>query len=204
MRTFKSAETNTEILPLIRDRWSPRAFSSKQVTRELLQKLLEAAKWAASSFNEQPWRFIVATREDQQGFAKALSCLASGNQEWARHAPVLILTVVKDSFSKNDKPNRCAEHDLGLAMGNLSIQATAEGLVVHQMAGIESDRIRETYGVPNGYHPVTAVAIGYEGDPETLPDGWMKESELAKRSRKPLAEIVFGDTWGQPCFRTKS
>jgi nitroreductase len=201
MKTFKSAETQTEILPSIRDRWSPRAFSSKQVTRELLHKLLEAASWAASSFNEQPWRFFVATRQDNEAFEKALSCLQKGNQEWARYAPVLLLTVVKDRFSKNDKPNRCAEHDLGLAMGNLSIQATAEGLVVHQMAGIEVDKIRELYGVPEGYHPVTALAIGYQGDPDSLPEGWMKESELAKRTRKPLSEMVFGTGWEEPYFR---
>lgn len=200
MHTQKSAQTATELLPSIRDRWSPRAFSAKQVTNDLLHKLLEAAQWAASSFNEQPWRFIVATKQNPDAFARALSCLARANQEWARHAPVLILTVVKEQFTKNGKPNRCAEHDLGLAMGNFSAQATAEGLVLHQMAGIEADTIRELYGVPEGYHPVTAVALGYQGDPESLPDGWMKDSELETRTRKGLAEVVFTETWERSYF----
>ena len=200
MRSSKSANTSIDLLPAIRDRWSPRAFSAKQVTSDLLLKLLEAARWAASSFNEQPWRFLVATRQDPDAFQKALSCLTAANQEWARHAPVLVLTVVKDEFSKNGKPNRCAEHDLGLAMGNLSVQATAEGLVLHQMAGIDQDRIREVYGIPDGYHAVTGIAIGYQGDAEQLPEGWTKESELASRTRKPLQETVFGGGWETPFF----
>lgn len=200
MRSFKSAETTTEILPVIRDRWSPRAFSTKQVTTELLLKLMEAAQWAASSYNEQPWRFLVATKQNPGEYARALSCLAPANQEWAQQAPVLVLTVVKDTFTKNGNPNRCAEHDLGLAIGNLSAQATAEGLVLHQMAGIEADRIQEIYGVPEGYHPVTAIAIGYQGDAGSLPDGWMKEAELAKRTRLPLQETVFAGSWKTPFF----
>ncbi|MCW5964537.1 MAG: nitroreductase family protein [Bryobacterales bacterium] len=202
MRSFKSAETTTEILPVIRDRWSPRAFSAKLVTTDLLLKLLEAAQWAASSFNEQPWRFLIATKQNPEEFARALACLVPANQEWARHAPVLVLTVVKDAFTKNGKPNRCAEHDLGLALGNLSVQATAEGIVVHQMGGIEPERIRETYGVPDGYHPMTAVAIGYEGDASSLPDGWTKESELAKRTRRPLRETAFSNSWNTPFFES--
>lgn len=201
MRTPKSAETTVEILPVIRDRWSPRAFSAKQVTNDLLLKLLEAARWAASSFNEQPWRFLVASRQNPDAFAQALSCLAPANQEWAQHAPVLVLTVVKETFTKNGNPNRCAEHDLGLAMGNLSAQATAEGLVLHQMGGIVPDRIRELYRIPEGFHPMTAFAVGYQGDADTLPAGWMKDQELEKRTRKPLRELVFTGSWETPYFQ---
>jgi len=200
MRSSKSANTSIELLPAIRDRWSPRAFSAKQVTADLLLKVLEAARWAASSYNEQPWRFLVATRQNQDQYQKALSCLAAANQEWARHAPVLVFTVVKDAFSNNNKLNRCAEHDLGLAIGNLSAQATAEGLVLHQMAGIDQDRVRETYGIPDGYHAVTGIAIGYQGDAAQLPEGWVKKSELAERTRKPLAETVFSGSWNTPFF----
>ncbi|MCU0227491.1 MAG: nitroreductase family protein [Bryobacterales bacterium] len=200
MRTPKSADTPVEILPVIRDRWSPRAFSAKLVTNDLLRKLLEAARWAASSYNEQPWRFLVATKQNPDEFERALSCLAPANQQWARHAPVLVLTVVKEAFSHNGSPNRCGDHDLGLAMGNLSAQATAEGLVLHQMAGILPERVRELYGVPDGFHPMTALAIGYQGDAEALPEGWMKDQELQKRTRKPLRELVFTGAWETPYF----
>jgi len=163
-------------------------------------KLFEAAQWAASSMNEQPWRFLVATQEEPEHFAKALSCLVPGNQEWARHAPVLVLTVVSKNFARNGKPNQTAEHDLGLAMGNLSIQATESGLVIHQMAGVELDRVRSEYELPEGYSPLTAAAIGYQGDAESLPEGRLRDSELATRTRKPLAEIVFGGAWSKPFF----
>lgn len=193
----KSADTRTEIHPLLRERWSPRAFSSKLVTRDLLLKLMEAARWAASTFNEQPWRFVVATKQDPEDFAKALSCLVDGNQTWAKHAPVLILTFVKETFTHNDKPNRNADHDLGLAVGNLTTQASAEGLVVHQMGGILLDRIREVYGVPEGFHPATAIAVGYQGDPDSLEDEGLRKSELAARTRKPLEQMVFRGQWDQ-------
>lgn len=201
MRSSKSAITTSEILPAIRDRWSPRAFSSKQVTSDLLRKLLEAAQWAASSFNEQPWRFLVATRQNPEDFERALSCLVPANQDWARHAPVLILTAVKDEFTRNGKPNRVAEHDLGLAVGNLSVQATAEGLVIHQMGGIEQERIREVFGLPAGFHAVTAIAIGYQGDASQLAEGWARDAELAPRTRRPLQEIAFGGAWDRPFFK---
>lgn len=193
----KTADTRTEIHPLLRERWSPRAFSSKLVTSDLVLKLMEAARWAASSFNEQPWRFVVASKQDPDDFAKALSCLVEANQKWAKHAPVLILTFVKEEFSHNNKPNRCGDHDLGLAVGNLTVQASAEGLVVHQMGGILTDRIREVYGVPEGFHPATAIALGYQGDPDSLEDEGLRQSERAPRKRKPLEEIVFRGQWGQ-------
>ncbi|MDZ7638681.1 MAG: nitroreductase family protein [Bryobacterales bacterium] len=197
MTTDKSATTDAEIHPLIRDRWSPRAFSAKQVTGDLVLKLLEAARWAASSFNEQPWRFLIASKQQPEEFEKALSCLAETNQNWARHASVLMLTFVKEEFSKNGKPNRCGDHDLGLAVGNLTTQATAEGLVLHQMAGILTDRIREVYDVPDGFHPATAIAVGYQGDPQSLEEDWARESEKAPRTRKPLGEIAFQGGWGR-------
>lgn len=196
MKSNKSAVTSIEILPILRDRWSPRAFSSKLVTREQIQTLLEAARWAASSLNEQPWRFLVARKQKPEDFAKALSCLVEKNQLWAKHAPVLILTFVKERLSRNDAPNRCAEHDLGLAVGNLSSQATAEGLYLHQMGGILRDRIREVYEIPEGFSPMTAIAVGYQGDPDTLEDEGHRKSETAERTRKPIAEIAYEGAWG--------
>jgi nitroreductase len=201
MHTKKSAQTKTAIDPVIRDRWSPRSFSSRLVSDELLLKLFEAAQWAPSSMNEQPWRFIVASKTNPEEFERALSCLVPSNQQWARHAPVLVLTVVSKRFARNGKPNRTAEHDLGLAAATLSFQATVEGLMVHQMGGVDLDRVREEFAIPEGYDPHTAIAIGYLGDPENLPEGPQRDSEIAPRIRKPLSEVVFGGAWEAPYFK---
>ncbi|NIR48805.1 nitroreductase family protein [candidate division KSB1 bacterium] len=192
----KEANTNYPVVDLIKKRWSPRAFSERMVEEEKLLSLLEAARWAPSSFNEQPWRFIVATRDNQAEFEKLLGCLVEGNLKWAKDAPVLMLTIAKLRFSRNDKPNRHAFHDVGLAVGNLVIQATALGLFVHQMAGIHVDKARETYTIPEGYEPVAGIAIGYHGEPESLPEKYQK-SEEAERTRKPLSELVFAGGWEQ-------
>jgi nitroreductase len=193
----KIADTGYPVHELIAKRWSPRAFEPKPVPAELLRSLLEAARWAASSFNEQPWRFLVARREDSDEFERMLGCLMEGNQSWARNAGALILTVAKETFTHNDRPNRSAVHDIGLAAGNLSLQATHLGLRVHQMAGIERDKIRKTYGIPDGFQPVTGIAIGYPGNVEDLPEA-LRAPETAPRERKPQSEIVFAGTWNTP------
>jgi nitroreductase len=195
--TDRSAPADHPILPVLADRWSPRAFADRPVEPQKLAQLFEAARWAASSFNEQPWRFILAIRDNEAEFARALACLVEFNQQWARTAPVLVLTAVSTAFAKNGKPNRCAQHDLGLAMGNLSAQATALGLVLHQMAGVEPEKIRETYAVPDGFEPMTAFALGYLGDPQILPER-MRDGESAPRIRKPLSETVFAGQWDRP------
>ena len=193
----KSARPQHPIHPLIAGRWSPRAFDPRPVPAPSLRSLLEAARWAASSFNEQPWRFIVARREDTAEFAKLLECLVEGNRVWARDAGVLVLTVVKGTFTHNDKPNRVAEHDLGLAVAALTLQAQHLGLYVHQMAGVNLARAREAYAIPVGYDPLTAVAIGWLGNAAGLPDD-LREEELEPRERKPQDEFVFGASWGRP------
>ena len=192
------AKTEYEILDVLKQRWSPRAFADKPVEKEKLRALFEAARWSASSFNEQPWRFFVATGDDKAAYDKALSCLVEKNQAWAKGAPVLILTVTRKNFTKNDKPNRVHEHDLGLAMGNLTTQATALGLCLHQMAGVDLDKVREKYHVPDGYEPATGIALGYEGNADDLPEQWMRDAEKSPRERKPFSEFVFGDDFGKP------
>lgn len=194
---IKRAETRVEVHPFIRDRWSPRAFSEKRVSRELILKLMEAARWAASCSNEQPWRFVVATIDEPEEHAKLVRCLDEGNRRWAPRAPMLMLTFVKEDFTKYKSGNRWCEHDLGLAMGNLTMQAMAEGLVVHNMGGILYDRIREEYAVPEGFHPMTAVAVGYAGDPGTLTTEKYRDEERGPRTRKPLEEVFFRATWGE-------
>ncbi len=198
----KPAETSCPIHDPIQRRWSPRAFTDRPVEEEHLMQLFEAARWASSCFNEQPWQFIVATKATPKEYERMLSCLVEGNQEWAKLAPVLILTVAKSTFDHNGKANPHAWHDMGLAIGNLVIQATTLGLSLHQMAGILPDRIREVYGVPPEFDPVTALALGYAGEASLLP-GEFGQREQASRTRRSLAEIVFGGQWGLPASLAK-
>ena len=192
----KLPETQFPIHDLLRRRWSPLAFADRLVEPEKLRSILEAARWAASSFNEQPWGFIVATKQDEPEWSRLLSCLVEGNQVWAKQAPVLMVSVAKLTFGRDGESNRHAWHDVGLAVGNLVVQATSLGLSVHQMAGILPDKVRELYGIPHGFDPVAGLALGYVGDPDSLPEP-LGQREQAKRMRKPLAEFIFSTRWGQ-------
>jgi len=192
----KPADTDYPVLEAIAQRWSPRAFSDKPVEAEKLCSLFEAARWTASAFNEQPWRFIVATKDNPNAFAKALACLAEANQGWAQHASVLVLTVCSTQYKKNGNDNRVAQYDLGQAVSSLAIQAADLGLSLHQMAGIDLDKVRESYSVPEGFVPQTAIAIGYDGDPDTL-EGWAADAERAPRNRNDFNTFIFADEWEQ-------
>lgn len=193
----KPAPADYPIEDLLRRRWSPRAFSDRPVEPDKLRSLFEAARWAPSSFNEQPWSFIVTTKDDPEAYARLLNSLAEKNQQWARLAPVLAVSVAKLNFDHGGKPNRHAFHDVGLAMGNLLVQATAVGLVVHQMAGFAVEKVRAAFGVPEGFEPVAAIAIGYPAEPEVLPEQF-RQQELGPRSRKPISAFVFQGRWGLP------
>ncbi len=192
----KPADTTYPIEALLKQRWSPRAFAARPVEPEKLLSLWEAARWAASTANQQPWYFIVASKENAAEHARLLSCLRENNQQWASHAPVLMVSVAKLTFDANGQPNRHAFHDVGLAVANLILQATALGLAVHQMAGFDPDRVRELYGVPEGFEPVAGIVLGYPGDPAILPED-LRQRELAPRTRKPLETFVFERSWGQ-------
>ena len=193
----KPAQTEFRIHDLIRRRWSPRAFADRPVEPEKLGSLLEAARWAASSNNEQPWRFILATRERPEDFARLLGCLKESNQAWARLAPVLMLSVVRLTFADDDEPNRHVLYDVGQAVATMAIEATALDLVIHQMAGFFPDKARTLFEIPDGFEPATAIAIGYQGDPATLPDR-QRQRELAPRERESLRRLVFAGRWGEP------
>lgn len=184
------------ILPVIAERWSPYGYDGRPVEREKLLACLEAARWAPSSYNEQPWTFILAQRTDAAGFERALDCLVEANRRWAASAGVLLLTVTARHFVRNGQPNRACEHDIGLAAQNLALQATALGLAAHQMIGILPDKVRSTYGVPDTHEPLTAIALGYASpiDPQTTDP--LAQRDLARRSRKPLSEIVVAGSWG--------
>ncbi|PZO35721.1 MAG: nitroreductase [Pseudanabaena frigida] len=191
----KQALTDYPIHKFLAERWSPYAFEDRPVAEADLRSLFEAARWSASSYNEQPWSYLVATKENPDDFQKLLSCLAEGNQIWAKNAPVLVLSIASLKFTLNNENNRAAIHDLGLANGNLAVEATARGLCVHQMIGILPDKAREIFKIPQDCEALAGIAIGYQGDPNLLPDAF-KERDLVPRQRKPLELFVFGNKWG--------
>jgi len=191
----KPASAEYPIHTLIANRWSPRAFADRLVDIKTLHSLLEAARWAPSCSNEQPWAFLVASKENSDAFAKMLACLVDGNQKWARNVPVLMISVAYSNWKRDGKPNRHAGHDVGLACSMLAIQAETMGLATHFMAGFHIDKARETYNIPQDCEPMAAIAIGYPGDPETLPPD-LRARELTPRSRKPQSEFVFTEQWG--------
>ena len=181
---------------LITQRWSPYAYSNKMVAQEDLLSLFEAARWAPSSYNEQPWVFLIATKDQPAEHEKLLACLVESNQAWAKNAPVLVLACIRNTFSRKGTPNPVAAHDLGLAVGNICLEATSRGLQVHQMAGIVPDRARVAFNIPDGVQPFTAMSIGYAADPATLPDQ-VRLQETTPRTRKPLSEILHTGKFGQ-------
>lgn len=194
------AEKFSGILPdvheLIRARWSPRAFSSREVSNQDLRTVFEAGRWAASSYNEQPWRFLVARKSDGAAYEKILHLLAPFNQAWAKNAPVLFIMAAKRTFSHNGAQNAYAVHDAGQALAHVMLQATALGLHAHGMAGFDRDRARIELAIPDDYDLGAAVALGYLGSPDQLAES-QRQSELAERTRKPLSDIVFGADFGQ-------
>ncbi len=172
-----------DVLELIKNRFSPYEFTDKPIKEKDLLTLFEAAGKAASAFNEQPWRFIYALKEDTRNFKRLHNCLVEGNQEWTKDVAALVVTVVKSNYSKNDTHNRVAKHDLGLAVGNLTLQASHMGIYLHQMGGLELEKAKELLEIPEGFEPVTAIALGYYN------------GDLALKPRKSVDEIAFKGKW---------
>jgi nitroreductase len=194
----KIAAADHDVHELIRQRWSPRAFdSSRPVTQPDLLRLFEAARWAPSSFNEQPWRFVYVLRDESSEVWRALvAALAPSNQAWAAAAPVLVLAVVRLTLERNEAANALACYDAGQAVALLSIQATAQGLSVRQMEGFDPERAREACSVPAGFAPIVIMAIGYVGDPDALIHDKHRDAERKPRQRKSLEAFVFEGKWG--------
>lgn len=188
-QSIKKADTDYPIHKFLQERWSPRAFSDEPVDSELLNQLFEAARWAPSSYNEQPWRFIVARKEDKEAFEKLSKVMNDFNQSWAADAPVLVLGIAKTTFDMDERPNPHAGHDLGQAIAHLTFEATRHDLYIHQMAGIHPDKARGLYNISEDYKPMTMFAIGYKGQPEFLQEK-LEAQETSPRSRKPLDEII--------------
>lgn len=171
----KHAVTRFPVHELIKSRWSPRAFAAELPSWEELASMLEAARWAPSSFNGQPWRFIIGRKDQKDLYEKILFCLREKNQLWAKQAPVLGILVIGQDFEYNGKPNRWADFDGGLAMAQFILQAEALGWSAHIMAGFHRDKARETFGIPENFEPCVAFAVGRRGDPDTLPEDFPEQ-----------------------------
>ena len=189
------------IHPAIATRRSRRAFASRSVEPETLARLMEAARWAPSSMNEQPWRFIVATKENKSDFDRLLGCLVEFNYQWAQHTPVLLLSVAKLTFESGEL-NRHAFHDVGQAIANLTFQATVSGLLLHQIAGFDIEKARREFSIPQDYEPVVAAALGYPGNSTELSEK-LRKKDASPRERKPLPSFVFEGSWGHPAAWTR-
>jgi nitroreductase len=197
IESLKHAPGVAGMVEPILNRWSPRAYADREVPMEDLKKGFEGARWAASSSNEQPWRFLVGRRGDET-FKKILDALVPGNQVWAKNAPVLILSVARKHFAHNGHVNRHSWHDTGAAMANFSVQITALGLHGHSMAGFDHNKAQAAFEIPDDFETVAVTAVGYLGDPDTLPEELRKREEQP-RQRKDLKDFVFSE-WEKPAF----
>ena len=195
----KTASTDHDILDLIRHRWSPRAFDpSRDVAITDLWRLFEAARWAPSSMNEQPWRFVVASRtRSPEAHAALVGAMTGRNPEWAGSAPMLVLVALRPTLERNETINPHAWYDVGQAVAFLTLQATSIGLSVRQMEGFDRERARAACAVPEPFEPAVIMAIGYAGDPEALTVDKHREAERKPRSRRPVLDSVFDGTWGR-------
>jgi nitroreductase len=193
----RPAPAAVPIHDLIRHRWSPRAFENRAIEPEKLRGLFEAARWASSSYNAQPWYFIVGTKDDHENYEKVLHCFVEFNQGWAKSAPAVAISVAALKMPHDGSANRHAFHDVGQAATTLALEATSLGLQVHQMAGIIPEKARETFAIPADFEAVAGFAVGYPGDPMTLPEGRLRDQETGARQRKPASDFVFTGKWGQ-------
>ncbi len=194
----KLATTQVKIHDLIASRWSPRAFDAdKPVGHDDLVALLEAARWAPSCFNDQPWRYVVCVKaDDESAWLQALGVLAEKNQRWAKNAPILMLSAAMANFNHNGQSNRWAMHDTGAATVSLCLQANALGLVVHPMGGFDADKARQVFKLPDDCTPMAMMAIGYQAEADVL-EGDNKDAELAERRRVSLQQRFYVGKWGE-------
>src|SRR6187200_2617919 len=190
----KIAKTDYPINELIAKRWSARAFSTRQVEKSKLLSILEAARWAPSSRNEQPWRYIVFTNNNPEKLKKAQSVLKDIN-DYAKRAPILVCAITKKTYSDNRNHNRLHFHDLGAANENMFLEAFNQGLIMHEMGGFDIQKAREIFNIPEDYETGVMIAIGYQDNYDILPDS-LSQKAFLPRQRKSLSEIAFLEELG--------
>lgn len=191
----KEAQTEFKIHNLLTKRWSPRAFEDRDVEKDKILRMMEAARWSPSSSNQQPWSFIIGEK-GKESYDKIFNCLIEFNQQWAKFAPLLILSVGQHNMISKENENRYFKYDVGQAVAHMTFQATQDGLYVHQMAGFDKKKARMAFGIPEDYDALSVIAVGYIGRPEILHPR-MQKSEIATRERKSLKEFVFTGKFGK-------
>jgi len=187
--TIKNAQTEHEIHPILNERWSPRAFSGESVSEDAIMTCFEAARWASSSMNDQPWHFLFVQRDDEAAFKRAVECLAPSNQEWAHAAGAIVFVLVRDLQTYDGKPNRYAEYDTGQSVSQMIVQAWHLGIVAHQMGGFSREKVAESFTLADGHRPHVAIALGPIGSPDSLSEE-QRANEVSPRTRRPLALSV--------------
>lgn len=199
LKESKKAKTAIDINELSKNRWSPRAFKGEGVEKTKIMSMMEAAKWTASAFNEQPWRFIIGEKGDET-FTKIVDSLVEFNQNWAKNASVLILNICKDHFTHNNTPNPTAQYDLGQAVSSYCLEAVNQDLVSHQMSGFDAKKAKESFQLPEGYTCISVTAVGYMTNPDSLPEELFKV-ELQNRMRKTVEQFAFTDQLDQQAYK---
>lgn len=184
-----------KILSLISDRYSPMAFSEKVPSNKDMESIFSAAIHAPSAFNEQPWRFVYASKEDIGSYNDFFNCLVDANKIWAVNAPVLALSIAKKTLSLNGKANPYAMYDAGMAVGNILVQAMSLGIFIHQMGGYDKEMARTNLGIPDDFEPIAMMALGYQGDPSKLP-AELQQRATKRSSRKNIEEVVYYGRFG--------
>lgn len=192
-----NAASDFPLCPLLAQRYSPRAFAPKPIEKEKLRRIFEAARWSASCSNEQPWRFIVGIQGADNTYERILHVLTESNQRWAHSAPALVLVCATTTFTMSGKPNKWHLYDAGQAAVHMTVQAMHEGIYLHQMAGFDAEKARSEFSIPDNAVPASAIAMGYPGDANTLPED-LRRRELQPRTRKPIGETLFSGRWGNP------
>ncbi len=193
------AKTDFDISPLLKNRYSPRAFTDKSIPADVLQRLFEAARWSPSCMNDQEWFYIVGQKNQGSDFDRICSVLKENNRRWACNSNVLALLCGRSSFLSGKSENKLYAYDCGQSIGHLTFQACSEGVFVHQMAGFEPDKAIAEFSIPPGFFPLTAIAMGYAGEASILPAD-LAERETAERKRRPQSQFVFSGSWGTPLF----
>lgn len=193
---MEKKNTNTDSLAkLLQKRWSPRQFDDQQISKKTIFQIFDAGKTSMSCFNEQPWRVILASKDDPH-YNKLFECLTPGNQQWVQTAPFLGVVLVKKHFSKKDKENRHRFYDSGAFMAFSTLKAVSLGLFIHQMAGFSVEKVHQNFPIPDEFEAITCFVIGHAANLNTLPKE-QREQEQKRSPRKPVNHFLFGDQWDE-------